>query len=306
MAVYPSTVAKAQLIFGWDYSLAVWSRVRVVFWASSNPQLQLGYFRVDAIQTQASCNCAQAYTTIAAPFGQSDNPVIRVFINGFDVSSPSLQISVSPSNLQGSKLTVSVTVGSTTVLKRLWLSWLAFSPSSSSFGSYGGQYSQSKYSGTVSSDISNTLYQTPYVFLGLNLLSLSSKQPLAFSSAADSGFVLTVSSSRTIDDFSIVYIAVGVLPGKHCSSCGSSLVACESNCQSSCPAGSYAFTYRDGGVACRSCSSKLGQILANGKCVKGSTTTSTTTTTISSNLPSSQGGMAYNPVPISQPSTPPP
>ncbi len=298
MAVYPSTVGRTQLNFGWDYSLAVWSRIRVVFWASSNPQLQLGYFRVDAIQTQASCNCAQAYTTITAPFGQGDNPVIRVFINGFDLASPSLQISVSPSNLQGSKLTVSVTVGSTTVLKRLWLSWLAFSPTTASFGSYGGQYSQSKYSGTVSSDISNTLYQTPYIFLGLNLLSISSKQSLAFSSAADSSFVLTVSSSRMIDDFSIVYIAVGVLPSKHCSSCGSNLMACEGNCQSSCPAGSYAFTYRDGGVACRYCSSKLGQILVNGKCVKGSATTTTTTTSITSNLPS-QRDLNYNALPIS-------
>lgn len=267
MAVYPSTVTKGQINFGWDYSLAVWSRVRLVFWATTNSQLQLGYFRVDTVQTQPSCNCAQVFTTISAPFGQSQNPVVRVFINGFDVASGIMQISVSPSNLQGTKLSVTITVGSSTVLKRLWLSWFAFSPSSASFGSYGGQYSQSQFSGTVSSDISNTLYQTPYIFLGFNLLSITSKQAISFSSVVDSNFVLTVSTSRMIDDFSLVYIAVGVAPSKYCLACGGSMVAYNGNCLSSCPAGSYAFIYRDGGIACRTCSSKLGLILSNGTCV---------------------------------------
>lgn len=222
---------------------------------------------------------------------------------------------MSPSNLQGTKLSITVTVGSSTVLKRLWLSWLAFSPGSASFGSYGGQYSQSKYSGSVSSDISNSLYQTPYIFHGLNLLSLSNSQALSFSSAADSNFVLTVSASRTVDDFSIVYIAVGILPSKHCSACGSGLLACGSNCQTTCTGGSFPFTYKDGGIACRTCSAKLGQILANGKCVQGSVTTKTTTTTIAlsdQQYPSNAvppvitvpSSVLYNTIPVSQPDAP--
>lgn len=296
LAVYPSTVSGSQVIFGWDYAAAVWSRVRIIFWASGHSQLQLGYFKVDSIQTQSSCNCAQAYSSIITPFAQNDNPVIRVFINGFDVSSNSLQISVSPSNLQGTKLTVTVTVGAATMLKRLWLSWLAFSPGTASFGSYGGQYSQNKYSGSNNKDISNSLYQTPYIFHGINLLSLSNTQPLAFTSSVDSNFILTVSASRVIDDFSIIYIAIGVQPGKHCASCGSGLVACGNNCLSSCAPGSYAFTYNDGGVGCRTCSSKLGQILSNGKCVQGSVSTSTATTTVNlyGNQPQSPPN---NPVP---------
>ena len=170
-------------------------------------------------------------------------------------------------------------MGAKTALKRIWLSWLAFSPSAASFGSYGGQVSQSKYSGSVSNDISNSLYQTPYVFYGLNLISLSAPQPLDFTSAIDDQFVLTISASSLADDFSLVYIALGVLPGKHCSNCGNSIIANNGNCVSSCPAGSFPFTYKDGGVACRTCSKKLGLTLVNGKCVIGSTTVSTTTTT---------------------------
>ncbi len=170
-------------------------------------------------------------------------------------------------------------MGAKTALKRIWLSWLAFSPSAASFGSYGGQVSQTKYASSVSNDISNTLYQTPYLFYGLNLISLSSSQPLDFTSAIDDQFVLTISASSLVDDFSLVYIALGVLPGKHCLNCGNSIIANNGNCVSSCPAGSFPFTYKDGGVACRTCSKKLGLTLVNGKCVIGSTTVSTKTTT---------------------------
>jgi hypothetical protein len=226
-----------------------------------------------------SDGCAYAYASISSAFGPNDNPVVRVFINGYDVSTPTLQLSVAPTNLQATKLTIKITIGSQTNLKRIWLSWLAFSPATASFGSYGGQVSQSQYSGSVSSDISNSLYSTPYVFYGLNLLSLVRSQAIAFSSSIDNNFVLTVSASAPVDSFSLVYIAVGVLPGQHCASCGSGLVANGASCVSSCPVGTYAFTYKDGGIACRVCSSKLGMILSNNRCIPGSVTSSSTSTT---------------------------
>jgi len=238
------------------------------------------------VQVQESCNCALAYTNINAPFAQGDSPVIRVFINGFDFASNTLQISVSPTNLQGSRLTIRITTGATNALRGIWLSWLAFSPSTASFGSYGGQVSQTKYSGAVSSDISNSLYQTPYLLYGLNLLSLTASQALNFASTIDSGFVLTVSASSQLEEFSLVYVAVGVLPGKVCAACGNRQVVSGGSCVASCDADTYAFTFRDGGVGCRTCSSKLGLILSNGRCVKGSVSTSTTTTVISSGVSS--------------------
>lgn len=306
--MYPSTVSGGQVVFGWDYAAGVWSRVRFTFWASTHLQIQLGYFKVDSIQIQPSCNCAQVYTSIAAPFAQGDTPVIRVFVNGFDVSSNTLQISANPSNLQGTKMTVTVLVGASTSLKRIWLSWLAFSPTSASFGSYGGQFSQSKYSGTSNSDISNSLYQTPYIFHGFNLVSLSDSQPLSLTSSVDSNLVLTVTASRVIDDFSIVYIAVGVQPSKHCSQCGSGLIANGNNCVSSCDSGSYTYTYKDGGVACRTCSSKLKQVLSNGQCIQASTSATVTSTAVlpGNNSPSPSSSNQYfypDPQPIILPTS---
>lgn len=291
-AVYPSSLTNSQINFQFDYSAPVWSKVKVNFWASANRQIQLGFFKVginiiylDNIQTIGSCNCALAYTSINAPFAQSENPVIRVFLNGFDVSSNSAQISVSPTNLQGTKLTIKITVGASTSLKRIWLSWLAFSPSTASFGSYGGQVSQSKYSGSVSSDISNSLYRNSYSLYGLNVISLTSSQALAFTSTIDNDYVLTISSSNVCDNFALIYVTVGVLPSQVCNDCGKGLVAVGDSCVAACPAGTYSASYKDGGVCCRTCSSKLGLILSGGKCVTATTTTYTVTTTTTISAP---------------------
>lgn len=226
-----------------------------------------------------SCNCAAAYANIIAPFNQNDNPVIRVFINGFDVDSNSVQLSVSPTNLQGTKLTIKVTVGANTNLKRIWLSWLAFSPSTASFGSYGGQISQNKYSDSVSSDISSSLYQNTYSLYGLNLISLVGSEGLTFTSLIDNNYILTISSSAIIDSFSLVYISVGVLPSRVCSNCGKSAAINGANCVQSCPPGTLPFTYKDGAVGCKTCSAKLGLILSGNQCIPGTTTTTTITTT---------------------------
>lgn len=198
-----------------------------------------------------------------------------------------MQISVSPTNLEGTKLTIKITIGAATNLRRIWLSWLAFSPSTASFGSYGGQVSQNRYSGSVSSDVSNSLYQNTYTLYGLNLISLNSVLPLAFSSSIDSSYVLTISASSTLDSFSLVYVSVGVLPSKICDNCNNGLVANGNDCVTACPAGTFSFAYRDGGVACRTCSSKLGFILSGGRCVPGTVTTNTVTrtTTVSAHIP---------------------
>lgn len=136
-----------------DYS-SIWNKIRVNLWASNNNQLQLGYFNVGNIkfylenmEVQKACNCTVAYANIISPFAQADNPILRVFINGFDVASDNVQISVSPTNLQNTRLTVRITIGSTTKLNKIWLSWLAFSKVNKGFGVYGGQISRSGFSG---------------------------------------------------------------------------------------------------------------------------------------------------------------
>lgn len=83
------------------------------------------------------------YGTLSQGFAANQQPVIRVFLNGFnlDARSGALQISAAPTNLQGKNLTVKVTMGKRTLIDKICISWIAFSPSTASFVSYGGQVS---------------------------------------------------------------------------------------------------------------------------------------------------------------------
>ncbi len=127
----------------------------------------------------------------------------------------------------------------------------------------------------MSSDISSTIYQSQYTIYGLNLLSIISGKGIAFTSGISTDYVLTIGSSIPIDSFSLVYVTVGPLPSSLCSKCGTENLISGNFCASQCPANSYQYTYKDGGIACRTCSADLGLILVNGKCVQGSTKTTT-------------------------------
>jgi hypothetical protein len=59
-------------------------------------------------------------------------------LNGYKATSNTLEISVSPTNLVGTKITVKITFGSTTTVTSVWLSYFAFVPANAPFGSYGG------------------------------------------------------------------------------------------------------------------------------------------------------------------------
>ena len=237
--------------------------------------MQLGHLRIDNIAPRDGR--AFAHTDLSQAFDKHQRPVIRTFINGYDLVSNTLQLATAPANLQGTKLTIGISLGAQTSIRRLWVSYIAFSPSTASFVSYGGQISQRKFAGSVSSDISKSIYHSPYVLIGLNLVSLGNSQPISFETVLGHAFHCEVAASRLVDEFSLVYIAVGVAPHDMCSSCGRYAIAAENQCVTTCPQGSIPHTYPDGGVGCRSCPD--GHVLADGKCVPGKVETQTVTTT---------------------------
>jgi hypothetical protein len=95
-------------------------------------------------------------------------------------------------------LTIKIEVGNFTVLKRISISWVAFQAATASFGSYGGQVSQKKYTGIISSDISNSLYQTPYLLYGFTNIFLENTDAVSLSTIIDDNFIFTISASRVI------------------------------------------------------------------------------------------------------------
>ena len=54
---------------------------------------------------------AYGSTSIKKAFKSDAQPVIRTFINGFDSTNAMLQLAIVPTNLQGTKLTVGISVG---------------------------------------------------------------------------------------------------------------------------------------------------------------------------------------------------
>ena len=111
-------------------------------------------------------NCAAVNANLVRPFDAKQHPVIRVFLNGFNLDrrSGALQVSAAPTNLQGTQLTIKVTMGKKTLIDKICLSWIAFSPSTVSFVSYGGQ---------VSKDNFQDLLAKTSAALFINLLTLS-------------------------------------------------------------------------------------------------------------------------------------
>jgi len=84
----------------------MWASIKINFWASTESQIQLGYFKVgtdsiylDNFQLNTNCNFGLTYTNLAKPFATNDNPVVHVFLNGFNVQGSAIQISAIPTKL---------------------------------------------------------------------------------------------------------------------------------------------------------------------------------------------------------------
>ena len=158
-------------------------------------------------------------------------------------------------------------------MRTLWGSYIAFSPSTANFVSYGGQIKKQSFSGSVTTDISNSLYRSPYTLLGLNLISLGDSAAISFETELDDAFRCEVSASRKINDFSMVYIVVGV-PVKQICSC-SGYIPYEKTCVTQCPAEYGQKAFNDGGMACE----KGVNTVTTTTTIHKTTTTSTTIST---------------------------
>jgi len=136
--IAPSSVSTSVIVFTFAYTTPCWTKVRFNFWASATNEVQVGHF--GARNLNILSNTAEVSTSLKTAFGSKDKPVVRVFINGYMADSNGVQIAVSPSNLQNTQLSIKVMFGSTTNINNVWLSYVAFSPSTASFAAFGGSF----------------------------------------------------------------------------------------------------------------------------------------------------------------------
>lgn len=117
-------------------------------------------------------NSASVEVNLRLNFGTQLNPVIRTFVSGYSVSSDVVQVMTNPTNLKGTNLTIRVTVGVTTTLTSVTISYVAFSPSNSPFASFGGSFNQRNFIRDKVKELGGPLHQTPYKLYGLAQISL--------------------------------------------------------------------------------------------------------------------------------------
>jgi len=75
--------------------------------------------------------------------------------------------------LQGTQLAIKISIGKTSVIKYVLVSYIAFSPNTSSFLSFGGQITDKKFQGSMHQDISNNIYKASHIIYGLSLISVN-------------------------------------------------------------------------------------------------------------------------------------
>lgn len=73
-AAYPSSISESQVAFQFDFSSPVWSRLRVNFWASRNPQIQVGYFRVGKSHLMQTTSRLKVHATVRSHTLTSTQP----------------------------------------------------------------------------------------------------------------------------------------------------------------------------------------------------------------------------------------
>ena len=77
-----------------------------------------------------------------------------------------------PVDFDDRKLVIGLTVGPNTNITGVTISYIVFSPATAPFMSYGGSLVRNKFSGMVDKDITHNIYRTPYLLIGVAILSL--------------------------------------------------------------------------------------------------------------------------------------
>lgn len=208
--------------------------------------------------------------------------IARVFLNGFTLNAASqgIQVQIEARTVQPNGIYVAVATGPQTDLKSVLFSYLVFSPTSINLASYGGMVSRNGFSGVAYQDVRNNIHLPNYFLQGL--VKLSSPLSLNFASTLDNDFVFGFKQEGSNIDFVVSGVVFGVSPRFICAN-NVNKYAFDSECVSECPSNTFPITYKDGGLGCHRCSTKLNLVynaikkqcvcavgfeMANGACVR--------------------------------------
>ena len=108
-------------------------------------------------------------------------------------------------------------VGSQTNVRKIWFSYIVFSPSEVGYASYGGIISETSFTGTGIKNFRNGINMPNYPLQGLT--KLNSGFSVGITSNIDSDFVYSYSVTGAPLTFSFSYVMIGTTLQAICSTC---------------------------------------------------------------------------------------
>lgn len=134
------------------------------------------------------------------PIQNHDKSIVRAYLTGLIINSGSeIYVRVYDKGLTAKAVRINVMVGKKINVKKVYFSYLIFSPQKSPFASYGGGFNEKNFDGTKVYDIHKIIYPNPYVFFGFMGFKLSGSGPFGYTSNVDDNFLMKLSSSRNFD-----------------------------------------------------------------------------------------------------------
>jgi hypothetical protein len=180
--------------------------------------------------------------------------IARPFLSGVTLSKITNTISVS---ITGKELTTTgfnVGVISACGLTAVTVSYLAFSPSTAGFASYGGIIEQPVVPTATYLSIHKSLCSLENFIYGLNGFTFGATASASLSTEIDRSFVLTVNPGQITSKLAFTYIVYGPSPKYVCANCPDKISGFGGRCVSQCKQGEAQYTYPDGSQGCIVCS----------------------------------------------------
>lgn len=104
-------------------------------------------------------------------------------------------------------------------LKKIYLSYLVYNAGAAGFKSYGGAKSGESFRGSMLMNFQKTFQETPYSIHGLISAKFQNAVNFRFNTSLDDQFFYRIDSSGMFEQFTILFIAIGVSPAVNCESC---------------------------------------------------------------------------------------
>lgn len=150
--------------------------------------------------------------------------IVRTFLNGYKSETEGLvDLAISQEITSMSNVKFSIDAGDMD-LRKIYLSYIVFNPASANFTAYGGQVSKINFRGSAIYNFQQKLHESPYVIHGITSAKFSNAVNFRFNTELADEFYYRIDSSGLFDNYTILFVAIGVPTKDNCANCAEKYV----------------------------------------------------------------------------------